>query len=105
MGMTDCHKYKGCKLKNMAKMTIPWIEDVLERFQLKERDEKIQEVLRVMRGTVNSPGFIEDWLTNHAVDRKKIRKLAEIIVKKNQVDLEMICGFCQLYIGPKRKKK
>lgn len=102
----QCFKKKDCKLRYYAEQTIPFINRILgEEGEEIEREEKKIKIARVLRGCGESPGFIKDWTFNCAIRRNKITKLINLIVDRDEIDLDFFCNYCQLYRGPERGQK
>ena len=76
-------------------LTLPWVANAL-----KEEGTK-NAIHRALRGCGSSPGYTEDWIRDGAMTREDVEELVEIIYRKGNVNMSILCSFCHQFIGPK----
>lgn len=98
---TYCRRRDDCALKELAMLTMPWVEEAL-RCEGTEWD-RAHAVRRALRGCGCSPGFVEDWLFDGAMTPNDVTVMVELIVRGGAVELAQLCGACRHYSGPELK--
>ena len=93
-----CHRRGTCSLRNLADLTLPWVEDALQS-QGSDWD-RAHAVHRALRGVGGSPGFVEDWLFEGALTKADVTELIDLIIEHNEVDLAILVRSCRHYVGP-----
>jgi len=95
---SHCHRRGTCSLRNLAVLTMPWVEDALKA-QASDWD-RAHSVHRALRGVGGSPGFVEDWLFEGAMTQSDVTRLIDLIVEHNEVDFADLVRSCRHYVGP-----
>lgn len=95
---TYCRRCDDCALKELAVLTMPWVEEALQ-CEGTEWD-RAQAVRRALRGSESSPGFVEDWLFDGAMTPHDVTAMVELIVRGGVIELAHLCNACRHYSGP-----
>jgi hypothetical protein len=114
MGISDkcsrCHRRvaatkelpEGCQLRHLAALTLPWI---MEALKLSDTNDREIELGRVLRGNASSPGFVDDWRGEHALEGGDVRELTQMLLKTKSEDvtIAMLSAPCRHFVGSEER--
>jgi len=93
-----CHRRHDCSLRGLAELTRPWVAAAIRSSGGAWAQE--QSVGRALRGSGESPGYVEDWILAGAMEQRDADLLVRTILSRGRVEVSDLTQACRHYVGP-----